>query len=115
VARGASPAALEAPSTGLAQPAAYYAGLSDTDERVRADTAMALGRGKDRRAIGPLGRMLREDASATAREAAARALGLIGSPASLSALQYAAQADRDRDVRRSAAFAADVIRANMGR
>jgi HEAT repeat protein len=49
------------------------------------------------------------------REAAARALGLIALPASLNALQHAAQADDDRDVRRSAAFAADVIRTNMQR
>jgi hypothetical protein len=40
---------------------------------------------------------------------------LIGLPASLNALQHAAQSDDDRDVRRSAAFAADVIRANMQR
>jgi HEAT repeat protein len=49
------------------------------------------------------------------REAAARALGLIGAPTALSALQYAAQADDDRDVRHSASFAADVIRSNLGR
>jgi HEAT repeat protein len=49
------------------------------------------------------------------REAAARALGLIALPGSLEALQHAAQADEDRDVRRSAAFAADVIRANLRR
>jgi HEAT repeat protein len=49
------------------------------------------------------------------RDAAARALGLIGSPASLDALQRAAGGDADRDVRRSASFAAEIIRANMER
>ena len=45
------------------------------------------------------------------REAAARALGLIGSPRALTALRYAAQADSDRDVRRSAQFSVEVINA----
>ena len=65
--------------------------------------------------MNPIARALREDGSPVVREAAARALGLIALPASLSALQNAAQADEDRDVRRSAAFAADVIRSNMRR
>jgi len=43
------------------------------------------------------------------RESAARALGLIASPSALPALQRAAQVDADRDVRRSAQFAVDVI------
>jgi HEAT repeat protein len=46
------------------------------------------------------------------REAAARALGLIGSARALPALQHAAQADNDRDVRNSARFAVDVIQTN---
>jgi hypothetical protein len=92
-----------------------WEGLSSPDERTRADAIMQLGRSKDRRAVEPLTRALREDRSPTVREAAARGLGLIGAPAALSALQHAAQADDDRDVRRSAAFAAEVLRANFER
>jgi hypothetical protein len=105
IARGVPPAA----------GASAWDDLNSTEERARADAIIQLGRRKDRRAVGPLTRALREDRSPTVREAAARGLGLIGAPASLNALQHAAQADDDRDVRRSASFAADVIRANLGR
>jgi HEAT repeat protein len=47
------------------------------------------------------------------RESAARGLGLIADPAALTALEQAAQLDGDRDVRHSAAFAAEVIRAHQ--
>jgi hypothetical protein len=73
--------------------------LNDSDERVRSDSAMDLGRLKAQNAL--------------VRESAARALGLIASPRGLNALQTAAQADADRDVRRSAQFSAEVIRANL--
>jgi hypothetical protein len=114
------------PAASLAQPAATLpeprpveastelANLNSTDERVRADAILRLGRRKDRRAVQPLIKALREDSSPAVRETAARALGLIGAPAALTALQHAAGADDDRDVRRSASFAADVIRANLG-
>jgi hypothetical protein len=46
------------------------------------------------------------------REAAARGLGLIGAASSLEALQRAALADDDREVRHSAGFAAEVITAH---
>jgi HEAT repeat protein len=59
--------------------------------------------------------MLAGDRSATVREAAARALGLIATPATLPALQRAAQADDDREVRASARFAADVVRDRLRR
>jgi len=49
------------------------------------------------------------DQSPAVRDAAARALGLIGSTKGLPALQRAAQVDNDRDVRRSAQFAVEVI------
>ena len=81
----------------------------------RADAAIRLGRNKDAQAVPHLTQTLRSDSSPAVREAAARGLGLIGAPASLSALQNAAQADDDRDVRRSASFAAEIIRANLGR
>jgi hypothetical protein len=89
--------------------------LNDPDAKARAEASIHLGRLKDDRAVQPLVRTLQEDASPAVREAAARGLGLIASPASLSALQNAAQSDDDRDVRRSASFAAEIIRANMRR
>jgi HEAT repeat protein len=87
--------------------------LASGDDRGRAEAAQQLGRLRDGRAVGPLTRALEQDRSPAVRDAAARGLGLIGSPASLYALQRAAQADDDRDVRRSAGFAAEVIRANL--
>ncbi len=89
--------------------------LNDPNPEVRADAIMDLGRNRDRQAVAPITRALREDSSPVVREAAARALGLIALPASLDALQRAALGDQDRDVRRSAAFAAEVIRANYRR
>jgi hypothetical protein len=84
--------------------------LSNPDDKVRADVAIRLGRLKARRASEPLERLLASDRSPEVRDAAARALGLIGMPASLPALQHAAQSDDDRGVRSSAQFAVDVIR-----
>jgi hypothetical protein len=89
--------------------------LSATDDKVRADAAIQLGRLKEARAIEPLRRALQSDGSANVREASARALGLIGDVAALKALQYAAQADPDREVRHSAQFAAEVIRSSLPR
>src|SRR5262249_2744983 len=89
--------------------------LNDPSPDARAEAIIALGRNRDRQAVAPITRALREDDSPLVREAAARALGLIGLPGSLDALQRAAQADGDRDVRKSAAFAADVIRSQMRR
>jgi hypothetical protein len=94
---------------------ATLARLSGADARDRAEAAIELGRLKERQAIEPLSRALKGDASPAVREAAARALGLIADPASLNALQYAAQADDDRDVRHSAQFAAEIIRGNLRR
>jgi hypothetical protein len=83
--------------------------LADPDERTRADSVMQLGRMKAVRAVDALAATLAGDRSSVVREAAARALGLIGSPKALPALQHAALADNDRDVRHSAQFAMDVI------
>jgi hypothetical protein len=85
--------------------------LADPDEKVRADTAVQLGRLKATQAVDPLAAVLAGDRSPVAREAAARALALIGSARGLAALQRAALADADRDVRHSAQFAIDVIQA----
>jgi hypothetical protein len=85
--------------------------LADADEHVRSESVMQLGRLKATQAVDPLAATLAGDRSATVREAAARALGLIGSPSALPALQRAAQVDSDRDVRRSAQFALEVIQA----
>jgi hypothetical protein len=84
--------------------------LSNPDDKVRADVAIQLGRLRARRASEPLERVLASDRNPEVRDAAARALGLIGLPASLPALEHAAQADADGTVRSSARFAVDVIR-----
>jgi hypothetical protein len=83
--------------------------LSNPDERVRADSAIQLGRLRAYQAVDPLAATLAGDRSALVREAAARALGLIGSSKALAALDRAAQIDSDRDVRHSAQYAIDVI------
>src|SRR6185437_11835777 len=54
--------------------------LRGGDEQARADAAVRLGRLRNERAIGPLVKALNSDGSPIAREAAARGLGLIGSP-----------------------------------
>jgi HEAT repeat protein len=77
------------------------------------DAAIALGRNRVERAVDPLARLLANDPSARVREAAARALGLVGSPAAIKPLQTAAQADADREVRRSARFAAEAVRGGL--
>lgn len=83
--------------------------LGDADEGVRLNAVSQLGRMKARSAVDPLAATLAGDRSPVVREAAARALGLIGSPQALPALQKAAQADAEHDVRHSAQFAMDVI------
>jgi HEAT repeat protein len=83
--------------------------LSHGDEAVRRDAVMDLGRQKADSAVDALTATLAGDRSPIVRDAAARALGLIGSPRALTALMHAAQADNDRDVRRSAQFAVEVI------
>lgn len=89
--------------------------LSSPDERIRMETAMQLGRMKSVQSVDSLAATLAGDQSPLVRESAARALGLIGSPRALTALTHAAQADSDRDVRRSAQFAVEVIQTNSGR
>jgi hypothetical protein len=116
----AVPAPTLAPIPASADPNAaqidqYLRQMSSADEHVRAGAMVQLGRMKSQRAVEPISQALTNDRSPAAREAAARALGLIGSPAALGALQRAAQADDDREVRHSAQFAAEVIRANMPR
>ncbi len=84
--------------------------LADANEKTRAEAMIELGRLRSQQAIQPLQSALVTDRSPVAREAAARALGLIAAPSSLPALQQAAQGDEDREVRSSARFAAEVIR-----
>jgi hypothetical protein len=83
--------------------------LANPDERTRGESVLQLGRLKARQAVDPLAATLAGDRSPIVREAAARALGLVGSTSSLPALQQAASADPDHDVRHSARFAIDVI------
>jgi hypothetical protein len=94
---------------------AYLGRLRDPDERVRADAALQLGRMQAPQAVEPLSALLASDRSPAVRDAAARGLGLIGTPNTLPALQRAAQADEDREVRNSARFAADVVRDRLRR
>jgi HEAT repeat protein len=86
--------------------------LHSPQEKERADALVQLGRLKAERAVGPMIKALKEDASPAVREAAARGLGLVGAPWSRAALEHAAQSDPDGDVRHSAGFAAEVIRSN---
>jgi hypothetical protein len=94
----------------VSRDSAEPASLGSPDEQQRARAAVEAGKRKDRQALPRLTKLLHDDSSPQVREAAARGLGLLGDPRSLSALQYAAQADDDREVRRSAAFAAEVVR-----
>jgi HEAT repeats len=89
--------------------------LSNQEERTRCDAALELGRMKAQQAIDPLCTLLSSDRSSQVRETAARALGLIGSARALGALQNSALADNDREVRHSAQFSAEVIRASLRR
>jgi HEAT repeats len=83
--------------------------LSAVEEDVRSEAALHLGWMRAQAAVDPLAATLAGDRSPKVREAAARALALIGSPKALPALQRAAQADGDHDVRHSAQFAIEVV------
>lgn len=111
------PAVVPAQSVAAASPRIdqLMRSLGDANEMVRRDTAMELGRMKAIGALDSLTNLLSKDPSPAVRDAAARALGLIASPRSLNALIFAAQADADRDVRHSAQFAVEIIRANLRR
>jgi len=100
-------------STSPSKEDALLSQLSHSNETVRRDAAMDLGRMKSQRALDALATLLAKDASPAVRDASARALGLIASQRSLNALIYAAQADADRDVRHSAQFAVEIIRTNL--
>jgi len=89
--------------------------LGQADPKARADAIIDLGRLRASQGVEPLKTALASDRSPVVREAAARGLGLIGAPSSLDALQMAAQADEDHDVRNSARFAADAIRSRLPR
>jgi HEAT repeats len=91
----------------------YIQQLADPNDQVRLEAALQLGKMKADRAVDPVAATLAGDRSPAVREAAARALGLIGSSRGLTALKYAAQADSDRDVRHSAQFAVEIIHSNL--
>jgi hypothetical protein len=94
---------------------AYLADLAHPEEHKRCEACLQLGKMRVEGVIDPLGATLAGDKSPVVREAAARALGLIGSPKGLAALKYAAQVDSDRDVRRTAQFAVEIIQSQMKR
>jgi HEAT repeat protein len=87
----------------------YLQQLRDPDQRVRAETVLQLGRSKAVSAVDPIAATLAGDRSPMVREAAARGLGLLGSPRALPALQHAASVDPNRDVRHSAHFAIEIV------
>ncbi len=89
--------------------------LTSPIERERVDAAVSLARDRSEKSVEALKRALANDASVRVRETAARVLGLIGSPAALDTLQVAAGNDKDRDVRDSARFAAELIRTKVGK
>jgi HEAT repeats len=83
--------------------------LADPNDQVRIESVLQLGRLSAQQAIDPVAATLAGDRSPAVREAAARSLGLIGSPKAIPALQRAAQMDPDRDVRHSAEFALEIV------
>jgi HEAT repeats len=89
----------------------YIRDLTNPDERLRLEAALQLGRSRSVRAVDPLAATLAGDASSGVREAAAKALALIGSPTAMPALRRAAQQDSSHDVRRTAQFAIEIIQA----
>src|SRR5262245_21080962 len=93
----------------------YNRQLQHPDPRERAEAAVQLGRLRAPGCESSLTALLNNDRSPLVREAAARGLGLLGGTDSLDELQRAASSDEDRDVRRSASYAADVIRASLSR
>jgi len=87
----------------------YVGRLADADEGVRLDAVTRLGRMRAAQAGEPLAATLAGDQSPAVREAAARSLAILSDPKALPALLRAAEGDTDRDVRRAARFAVDVI------
>ena len=66
---------------------------------LRRNAAVALGNALDRSAVGPLIESLSEDANPMVRGHAAWALGRIGSPRAISALQRQLDVEREGEVR----------------
>jgi len=80
----------------------------DTDSRARYEAVIALGKLATSRAVPPLLALLKDDADPLAchvREKAAWALGEIGDPRAVEALQEAESADRSELVREAATAA----------
>ncbi len=94
---------------------AHLQQLTRGEDNLRRDAVLELGRLKAERAVDALCATLAGDRSPLVREAAAQGLGLIASPKALPALTRAAQADSERDVRRTAQFAIEIIHANLRR
>ena len=81
VAAAAPEAELTPPPRLAGNAGAYLRDLSNPDERVRAEASVQLGRMRVQQAVEPLTQLLGQDRSPAVRDAAARGLGLIGSPA----------------------------------
>lgn len=92
--------------------------IESVSEVVREYTCGALGDLVDMRAVAPLAKALLNDPSADVRWLAANALGKIGNPEALSALEYAREHDpyvnwEGRPVREVARQAIDSIEAKL--
>jgi predicted RNA-binding protein with PIN domain len=85
--------------------------LTARDAGLRAAAALALGALRNRAPVNDLIQLLRQDGNSMVREAAARALGLIGSAQAAPALEAAAGEDTKNKVRKAARTSLEAIRA----
>lgn len=93
----------------------YQQQLQSPEARERIEAVMQLGRLRAPGSERTLVAALNNDRSPQVRDAAAKALGLVGASETLESLQRAASADEDAGVRNSAAYSAEVIRASYNR
>lgn len=85
--------------------------LTAKDAGLRAAAALSLGVLRNQAPLNDLIALLSDDGNSMVREAAAQALGLIGSTKALPALELAAEHDVKGKVRKAARASADAIRA----
>lgn len=84
--------------------AAVRAGLSDTDAQVRVAAARSVGLARDKRAVGKLLELVRQQEPAVRRQAAT-ALGQIGEKEAIPALLAVADKTKDRFIRHAITYA----------
>jgi hypothetical protein len=88
--------------------------LTHPDERVRYHAVVQFARSAEYHPVEALRSTLAADPSAAVREAAARSLAKLGSFGEIPALRKAAREDVDEDVKRIAAFGAEMIEDRCG-